>query len=133
MGEEESAPIVKRIRLDEGSEGLSEGEEEQEGVEAGCGDYKQAEEEEKEVSDTAPPSSVKKSKRLKVSDYVDSTLKRSSLTPMTSEIRGGVKRKVSSSRKSLVRALSSKKVRGSTVVSSQFEKAERKRRRRTLN
>ena len=144
-GVSEAAPVVKKIKLDDGSEGQSEPEEEEE-------EEEEKEEEEmievdndislaqKQVELEAlarPPSTVKKSKRLKVSDYVDAATKRSTaLTPMTAEIRGGVKRKVSS-RKLLesgrVRTYSAKKIRGSTVISSQFEKAQRKRRRRTMN
>lgn len=129
--EEESAPVVKKIKLDEGSEGVSDSEAEEVDEEEMA-----AQEEEQEEDEISPKETVKKSsKRLKVSDYVDTTLKRSSLTPLTTKIRGGVKRKVS--RKSRdgaqVRTLSAKKIKGSTVISSKFEKAERKRRRRTLN
>ena len=128
VGEEETAPIVKKIKLGEESEADEVNEEVENGSEV------VADEQEEE---TLEPETVKKSsKRLKVSDYVDATLKHTSVTPTTSEIRGGVKRKVSL-KKSLesghVRKLSSKKIRGSTVISSQFEKAVRKRRRRTLN
>lgn len=133
VGEEGATPIVKKIRLDEDSEGQSEAEDEILET-ASC---KQVEEE-APAADSGPESTVKKSKRLKVSDYVDATMKRSTaLTPITAEIRGGVKRKVSSLRKLLgtgqVRTLSAKKIRGSTVISSKFEKVKRKQRRRTMD
>ena len=143
VGEEESTPVIKRIKLDEGSEGISDEEEqEDEELEDADDEVVTREQTEEEIgtlsSEDVPPSpTVKKSKKLRVSDYVDSTLKHSTVAmPMTSGIRGGVKRKVSS-RRSIqgrrVRTLSLKKVRGSTVISSQFEKAQRKRKRRTLN
>ena len=140
VGEEEAAPVIKKIRLDEDSESGSEIEETKP-EEGEDNESAVSEDHDKEtlVGNSVPQSTVTKPKRLKVSDYVDATLKRSALTPMSSEIRGGVKRKVSA-RKSLeagrgvaLRKLSTKKIRGSTVVSSQYEKADRKRRRRTLN
>lgn len=131
VGEEDTAPVIKKIKLSEDSESCSEGEEDhdesitQEQVDT-----------EIPVADGEPQPTVTKSKHLKVSDYVDATLKHTALTPVTMEIRGGLKRKVSS-RKSLgasgMRVLSSKKVRGSTIISSRYEKAERNRRRRTMN
>ena len=145
--EEEAAPVVKKIKLDEdGEESGSEVEESEAAGIDGENDESAVNESanEETIEDTVsvPQPTVKTPKRLKVSDYIDATLKRSALTPMTTEIRGGVKRRGISSRKSLevagrggpsVRTLSTKKVRGSTVISSQLEKAERKRRRRTLN
>ena len=142
----EAAPVIKKIKLDEdGGESGSEIEE-AEGVDEDRENDESAVIEsanEETVMDDGgvSQSTAKTPKRLKVSDYIDATLKRSAVTPMTNEIRGGVKRKVSA-RKSLgaggggaaaVRKFSTKKIRGSTIVSSQFEKAERKRRRRTLN
>ena len=143
----EAAPVVKKIKLDEdGGESGAEIEEaevideDRENDESAI--INERANEETMMDDGISQSTVKTPKRLKVSDYIDATLKRSAVTPMTNEIRGGVKRKVSA-RKSLraaggggaasVRKLSTKKVRGSTIVSSQFEKADRKRRRRTLN
>ena len=142
VGEEEAAPVIKKIKLDGDSESGSEIEETkvtEDANEESSEKDKVAIIEETVVDDSTPESTVKKPKHLKVSDYIDATLKRSALTPMTTEIRGGMKRKISA-RKSLeaghgasVHKLSTKKVRGSTVISSQYEKAERKRRRRTLN
>ena len=142
VGEEEAAPVVKKIKLDEDGESCSEIEEAEAGHKDGENDesaISEGDNEQTVVDNAVSQSTVQKPKRLKVSDYIDATLKRSALTPMTTEIRGGVKRKISA-RKSLeaghgasVRKLSTKKVRGSTIISSQFEKAERKRRRRTLN
>jgi hypothetical protein len=145
----EAAPVVKKIKLDEdgGESGLEIEEAEvvdkdDENDESAI--ISESANEETVVEDSGiSPSTVKTPKRLKVSDYIDATLKRSAVTPITNEIRGGVKRKVSA-RKSIegvgrrggaasVRKLSTKKVRGSTIVSSQFEKTERKRRRRTMN
>ncbi len=146
----EAAPVVKKIKLDE--DGVESGSEIEEAVVADKDDEndesaaiinESANEETMVDAGGISPSTVKTPKRLKVSDYIDATLKRSAITPITNEIRGGVKRKVSA-RKSLegagrrggvasVRKLSTKKVRGSTIVSSQFEKTERKRRRRTMN
>lgn len=141
VGEEEAAPVVKKIKLDGDSETEIEEAEATEDTDEERSQKDQVAVSEETVLDDSiiPESTVKKPKRLKVSDYIDATLKHSALTPMTAEIRGGVKRKISA-RKSLeagrgasVRKLSTKKVRGSTVISSQYEKAERKRRRRTLN
>ena len=141
VGEEEAAPVIKRIKLDEDGESGSESEEAEVGDKVGESDESaviDGDIEETVVDDHVSQSTIKTPKRLKVSDYIDATLKRSALTPMTTEIRGGVKRKESArkfleaGRGASVRKLSTKKVRGSTVISSQFEKAERKR-RRTLN
>ena len=142
VGEEEAAPVVKKVKLDEDGESGSESEEAEVGDKDGENHESaiiEGDIEETVIDDHVSQSTIKTPKRLKVSDYIDATLKHSALTPMTTEIRGGVKRKVSA-RKSLeggrrtsMRKLSTKKVRGSTVISSQFEKAERKRRRRTLN
>ena len=145
VGEEQAAPVVKRIKLDEDGESGSEIEEAEAGDRDGendeSADINEGDNERTVGDDSVSQSTVEMPKRLKVSDYIDATLKRSALTPVTTEIRGGMKRRVSA-RKSLevgrggtssVRKLSTKKVRGSTIVSSQFEKMERKRRRRTLN